>query len=138
MIDYPRKLIDRDPRKFEHRCDAFKLMVDIGEVAVTEQAAIEIKKAGGDLPETVQAVTEVAKDSVIVCAFYFLDEGLIVETNIIGKCSDCSHPVQLRSYMPAEKATLLCCFCAADRTLVDYWKTRKSGSPETETQAPTD
>ena len=97
-------------------------MHEIGKISITKKAKDELNRHGYNVSAKAIITDDIPADSIGVGAFYLLDKGLIVADNIITKCKKCCEAIQFRPHFNMHNITPLCCFCAADRILDEYWK----------------
>ena len=119
----PPKILNRDPRSRRDRAEAFRIITECtGSVNVTSKTHEEIGSLAREHPKMV--VNDDVKDAIGIAHFFFVDEGLMFRDNRISKCADCRIPLQFRPHF-VNVPTLLCCFCAGDRLLKEYWDSKK-------------
>jgi len=120
-IDIPRVLVARDPRNKQHVTAALRLMMEIGTIVSSEETAQELESLSLKLPKRVEVVPRQDGYDFLIGAHFFLEDGLMFRDNVIVTCSVCRHALQIRPHNQTNKS-VLCCFCAADNMLTEYWK----------------
>ena len=120
-FDIPRVLVARDPRNPQHCRAALRLLLECGTVISSVKTAQELAVFSLKLSQRV-LVSEpgTMQYDYVVGAHYFLDEGLMFADNVIVTCTVCRQALQLRPHAPTK--SVMCCFCAADRVLKEYWQ----------------
>jgi hypothetical protein len=127
----PRRLTDRDQRNLMHIIAAHAVIQQTAKMIVTKTAlrevrtAIELSAISDRAIRSLQGLpvrNKVPQNATVICSFFWLDEGLQMADNFLGRCADCQAPIQFRPEVKAAiKATKLCVFCGADRCLQAYW-----------------
>jgi hypothetical protein len=129
-MKFPRKLVDRDPRKQEHVAAALKLLIAVvGKPTITARTQGEMRTLLGADADDVMAgcpvTATVPSDNnvTLLGALFFFEQGLLFPDNILVACKACKTPLQIRpeSLLARDR---YCVFCATDQVLADYWKNR--------------
>ncbi len=145
----PRTLTDRDQRNWAHISAAHHIIQQTTKMIVTKTALHEIREAMKPLDtadwvmqslQDLKVRAKIPSDAVVICSFFWLDEGLQLADNFINRCADCQTPIQFRPEVQASRATKLCVFCGADRCLKTYWaepnKSERSGKRGSKRKSP--
>jgi hypothetical protein len=115
----PRHLVDRDPHNPMHIGAALRLIETLAEkIYATKRTVAELRQLGIDLKTAEPPNGPV---DAIIGAFFFLDRGLLFADNLLVTCAVCRAPLQVRPHSVSVSARMLCCFCAVDASLADYW-----------------
>lgn len=117
----PKRILLRDPRNFEHRAEVYRVIQQYGGVHVTRRTRREIEPIAHRFPK--MTVSDDMTHAVGVAHFFFPDEGLMFPDNRISKCADCRIALQCRPHFVVP--VILCCFCAGDRLLQEYWNSKQ-------------
>jgi hypothetical protein len=118
-MTFPRKIVHRDYKNRDHIVEAFDIMKAIVGIHVTKQTAAELKSLG--IEHSGIERDDKPEEAIGVGLAYFIEIGKLLPDNILGRCLDCGQPIQYRPHFQ-NVSKLVCCFCAADRVLDDYWK----------------
>lgn len=120
-MDIPRVWVARDPRNPSHIAQAMALLQNLNALAVTKGTLDELAALGMRLNQRNAKVQKrVQPSSIVIGAFYFLDQPQLFPDNVIVKCAVCKAALQIR---PAGNIAgrKLCCFCAVDKLLKAHW-----------------
>lgn len=119
---WPRKLVNRDPLNAAHRKQAFTIISALSKLHIRSATARELFQNGIMLT----GVT-ISDEMNLGCiaTHYHIEEGLMFPDNIIARCKDCRDAIQYRPHLVG-MPKIICCFCAADNILTEYWESEES------------
>ena len=132
--DIPRVLVERNPRNSAHVRAAYDLIASIAGAYATEQTFREVRSLGLKVKNLKKLRRRPGKDEVMVAAFFFLEQGLLISDNILCTCKSCGAALQIRPHSNVG-CTVLCCFCTADQALKDYWEKQNEQRTNSRTKA---
>lgn len=120
-MDVPKVWLDRDPRNQRHVRAAMELFAELDQDTFTTKRTVdELAELGIKLGKNIKIKKRIPCESDVIGGFFFLDTGLFYPDNVMVTCSTCHAALQIRPRTNV-RGRKLCCFCALDEALKEYW-----------------